>query len=151
MPDRIAVLETTKGTIRFRLYESLAPITTRNFIELAEKGFYNELTFHRYVPGFVIQGGCPLGTGTGDAGHTIPLEVTPELKHNKAGMVAMARAQDPNSASCQFYITLAPASHLDMKYAIFGEVIEGLENVMALRQGDRMLKVTIEPGSEEQP
>jgi peptidyl-prolyl cis-trans isomerase B (cyclophilin B) len=151
MPDRIAVLETTKGTIRFRLYESLAPITTRNFIELAEKGFYNGLTFHRYVPGFVIQGGCPLGTGTGDAGHTIPLEVTPELKHNKAGMVAMARAQDPNSASCQFYITLAPASHLDMKYAIFGEVIEGLENVMALRQGDRMLKVTIEPGSEEQP
>ncbi|CCW35743.1 peptidyl-prolyl cis-trans isomerase (rotamase)-cyclophilin family [Chthonomonas calidirosea] len=149
MPDRIAVLETTKGTIRFRLYESLAPITTKNFIELAEKGFYNGLTFHRYVPGFVIQGGCPLGTGTGDAGHTIPLEVTPELKHNKVGMVAMARAQDPNSASCQFYITLAPASHLDMKYAIFGEVIEGLENVMALRQGDRMLKVTIESPSEE--
>lgn len=148
MADRVAVLETTKGCIRFRLFESLAPITTKNFIELAERGFYNGLTFHRYVPGFVIQGGCPLGTGLGDAGRTIPLEVTPALKHHKAGMVGMARAQDPNSASCQFYITLAPASHLDMKYAVFGEVIEGLENVMALREGDKMLSVTIEPGQE---
>src|SRR5579875_3249553 len=147
MSDRIAVLETTKGTIRFRLYESLAPITTRNFIELAEKGFYNGLTFHRYVPGFVIQGGCPLGTGTGDAGHTIPLEVTPELKHNKAGMVAMARAQDPNSASCQFYITLAPASHLDMKYAIFGEVIEGLENGLVGPEGDGCVRVALGRGA----
>src|SRR5688572_6139967 len=106
MADRTAVIETNKGTIKFRLYEEEAPITAGNFIELAQQGFYNGLTFHRVEPGFVIQGGDPNGNGTGGSKKTIPLEVKPNLKHDAAGVVAMARTSDPNSASCQFYITL---------------------------------------------
>lgn len=144
MANRIAVLDTTKGTIKFELYEDLAPITAQNFIELTERGFYNGLSFHRYEPKFVIQGGDPSGDGTGSSDRTIPLEVTPQLKHNQAGMVAMARSNDPNSASCQFYITLGPAGFLDMKYAVFGKVTEGLENALELRKGDKMNTVTIQ-------
>ena len=144
MANRIAVLETNKGTIRFELYEDLAPVTAQNFIELADQGFYDGLTFHRYEPNFVIQGGDPQGTGMGGSKKTIPLEVTADLKHDKAGMVAMARSNDPNSASCQFYITLAQASFLDMKYAVFGKVTDGLENALALRAGDKMSKVSVE-------
>ncbi|HZO91027.1 MAG TPA: peptidylprolyl isomerase [Chthonomonadaceae bacterium] len=146
MANRTATLETTKGVIKFELFEDLAPVTAQNFIELAERGFYNGLKFHRYVPGFVIQGGDPLGNGMGGSGRTIPLEVTPQLKHSAAGIVAMARSQHPDSASCQFYITLAPAPNLDMNYAVFGKVTEGLENVMKLREGDKMNRVTIEGG-----
>jgi peptidyl-prolyl cis-trans isomerase B (cyclophilin B) len=144
MANRTAVLDTTQGTIKFTLFEDLAPITAQNFIGLAEKGFYDGLTFHRYVKDFVIQGGDPLGTGTGNSGKTIPLEVHPHLKHDSAGVVAMARSSDPDSASCQFYITLAPTSNLDMNYAVFGKVTEGLDNVLKLREGDKMTKVTIE-------
>lgn len=144
MANRTAVLETNKGTIRFELYEDLAPVTAQNFIELADQGFYDGLTFHRYEPNFVIQGGDPQGTGMGGSKKTIPLEVTADLKHDKAGMVAMARSNDPNSASCQFYITLAQASFLDMKYAVFGQVTVGIENALALRAGDKMSKVSVE-------
>ena len=148
MANRIAKLETTKGTVHLKLFEDLTPITAENFAQLADKGFYNGLKFHRYEPGFVIQGGDPKGDGTGGSGKTIPLEVTPKLKHDSAGVVAMARSQNPNSASCQFYITLAPASFLDMNYAVFGRVIEGLENALALRKGDVMNTVTIEPAAD---
>ena len=144
MANRTAVLNTTQGEIKFELSEDLAPITAQNFIELAENGFYNGLTFHRYEPGFVIQGGCPQGTGMGGSKRNIPLEVTPALKHSEAGVVAMARSSDPNSASSQFYITLAAASFLDMNYAVFGKVTSGLENALKLRKGDRMNTVTIE-------
>ncbi|HZP83141.1 MAG TPA: peptidylprolyl isomerase [Chthonomonadaceae bacterium] len=145
MANRTAVLDTTKGVIKFELFEDLAPVTAQNFIELAQRKFYDGLKFHRYVAGFVIQGGDPLGNGRGGSERTIPLEVTPQLKHAAAGVVAMARSQDPNSASSQFYITLAPASFLDMNYAVFGKVTEGLENALALREGDKMNSVTIEP------
>jgi peptidyl-prolyl cis-trans isomerase B (cyclophilin B) len=144
MANRIATLETTKGVVKFELYEDLAPVTAQNFIELAEKGFYDGLKFHRYVAGFVIQGGDPVGNGSGGSGRTIPLEVTPQLRHDGAGVVAMARSQNPNSASSQFYITLAPASFLDNQYAVFGRVTEGLNNALALREGDKMTRVTIE-------
>lgn len=143
MADRTITFETTQGPIVAQLFESQAPITTANFIELAGRGFYDGLTFHRYVPGFVIQGGDPDGNGMGGSGKTIPLEVSPELKHDAAGVLSMARSQDPNSASSQFYFTLAPAPHLDMGYAAFGRVTSGLDNVLALRQGDRMTKVTV--------
>ena len=143
MANRTATLDTTQGVIKFELYEDLAPVTAQNFIDLASRGFYNGLTFHRYVAGFVIQGGDPTGTGTGSSEKTIPLEVTPALKHDAAGVVAMARSDNPNSASCQFYITLAPATFLDMKYAVFGRVTEGLDNALKLREGDRMTSVTI--------
>ncbi len=143
MPNRTAELQTSKGTILLELFEETAPVTTQNFIDLVETGFYNGLTFHRYVPNFVIQGGCPRGDGTGNASRTIPLEVSPELKHDKAGMLAMARSANPDSASCQFYITLAPAKHLDMNYAVFGQVTSGLEHVLSLREGDKIEKITL--------
>src|SRR5437870_3987218 len=102
---RTAVIETNKGTIRFKLYEDEAPNTAANFIELAQKGFYNGLAFHRVVPNFVIQGGDPKGNGTGGSGKNIKLEVSSGLKHTD-GAVAMARSQHPDSASSQFYITI---------------------------------------------
>jgi cyclophilin family peptidyl-prolyl cis-trans isomerase len=148
MPNPVVVLDTSKGTIKIEVQTDQAPTTGNNFIDLVNRGFYNGLTFHRYEPGFVIQGGCPKGTGTG--GFTdpatgrerrIPLEVKPTLKHDKAGIVAMARSNEPNSASCQFYITLANASFLDMQYAVFGKVTDGLDVVQQLRAGDKMNKV----------
>jgi cyclophilin family peptidyl-prolyl cis-trans isomerase len=102
------------------------------------------LTFHRVEKGFVIQGGCPNGTGTGGSGNHIPLEVTPNLKHGDAGAVAMARSQAPNSASSQFYITLGPAAFLDGNYAVFGRVTEGMEIVQSIRVGDVMTRVSVE-------
>ena len=143
MKEHIAVIETEKGTIKCSLAEEDAPITTANFIELAEKGFYNGLTFHRVEPGFVIQGGDPMGNGRGGSGKTIKLEVSPNLKHDREGTLAMARSQDPDSASSQFYITLAPAPFLDMSYAVFGYVIEGMDVVKKIRVGDKMTKVYI--------
>ncbi len=143
MPNRTAILETQKGTIKFELYEKEAPITTKNFIELTQKGFYNGLTFHRVEPSFVIQGGDPRGDGTGGSGKTIPLEIAPSLTHKK-GAVGMARAQDPNSASSQFYICLEDAKFLDKNYAVFGQVIEGMDVVAKIGKGDKIIKATIQ-------
>lgn len=141
---KVATIETNKGYIKFQLYTEDAPNTSANFIELAESGFYNGLTFHRYVPEFVIQGGDPEGTGCGGSDKTIKLEVTPKLSHGKEpGAVAMARSMHPDSASSQFYITLGDCRGLDMNYAVFGRVIEGIDVVMSLRQGDIMNTVTI--------
>jgi cyclophilin family peptidyl-prolyl cis-trans isomerase len=144
MPNHTAVLETTKGTIRIELDDENAPVTAGNFRELAERGFYDGLTFHRYVAGFVIQGGDPSGNGTGGSGKNIKLETTGKNKHTSAGTLAMARSQHPDSASSQFYITLASCPHLDGSYATFGKVTEGLDAALSLREGDRMTKVTIE-------
>jgi cyclophilin family peptidyl-prolyl cis-trans isomerase len=145
MPEnnRAAVIETDKGAIKFTLYEKEAPVTTANFIELAERGFYDGLAFHRVVSGFVIQGGCPRGDGTGGSGQTIRLEISPQLKHGDAGAVAMARAQHRDSASSQFYITLAPTPFLDGDYAVFGRVIEGMDVVRTISVGDKMKSVRI--------
>jgi peptidyl-prolyl cis-trans isomerase B (cyclophilin B) len=150
MANRKAVIETSKGSITIELYEDKAPITAGNFIDLVERGFYDGLTFHRYEPGFVVQGGCPQGTGTGGFSdpatgreRRIKLEVSPELRHGEAGAVAMARSNDPNSASCQFYITLGPAAFLDMNYAVFGRVTDGMEAVKQIRAGEKMTKVTL--------
>jgi peptidyl-prolyl cis-trans isomerase B (cyclophilin B) len=143
MANRTATIETDKGTIKFELAEDLAPITTANFIGLAESKFYDGLNFHRYEPGFVIQGGCPQGTGTGGSDQKIKLEVTPNLKHGEAGAVAMARSSHPDSASCQFYITLGPAAFLDMQYAVFGRVTEGIDVAQQLRAKDKIQSVTI--------
>jgi len=140
--NRIATIVTEKGTIKFELYEKEAPITTKNFIDLAQKGFYDGLTFHRVEPGFVIQGGDPKGDGTGGSGKTIPLEIAPTLTHKK-GAVAMARSNNPNSASSQFYICLEDQKSLDTNYAIFGQVIEGQDVVEKIAKGDKMLNVTI--------
>ncbi len=141
--NRTAVIETGKGAIKFILHEDIAPITTANFIELAQRNFYDGLKFHRVEPNFVIQGGCPHGTGTGGSGKNIPLEVSANLKHGDAGAVAMARSSDPNSASSQFYITLSPTPFLDGNYAVFGRVTDGLDVVRQIRVGDVMNSVTI--------
>jgi peptidyl-prolyl cis-trans isomerase B (cyclophilin B) len=154
--DPVVVLDTTKGTIKVRIYKDEVPKTAGNFLDLVKRGFYNGLNFHRYEPGFCVQGGCPKGTGTGGfvdpetkKERRIPLEVTKELKHSEAGVIAMARAQDPNSASSQFYFTLGPANFLDMQYAVFGKVVEGLDVVQSLRVGDVMKDVKIlEPAAK---
>ncbi|HEY9786231.1 MAG TPA: peptidylprolyl isomerase [Candidatus Obscuribacterales bacterium] len=156
--DPVVVMETTKGTIKIQVFKNEAPITAGNFLDLVGKGFYNGLTFHRYEPNFVIQGGDPKGTGMGGyidpqtgRERTIPLEKKPNLRHDSAGIVAMARSDNPNSASSQFYITLAPATFLDNPpgYAVFGKVIDGLNAALALRQGDKMTKVSmLEPANK---
>ncbi len=153
--DVMVLMETTKGPIKLVIYKSEVPQTSYNFLDLVGKGFYNGLTFHRYEPGFCIQGGDPDGTGTGNyvdpktnKVRRINLEIKPNLKHDAAGVLAMARSSDRNSASCQFYITLGQASFLDSDYAVFGRVVEGLDNVMALRKGDKMTKVTVVDGGK---
>lgn len=137
----IVEIDTGKGKVLCEIYNKETPITSTNFLNLTERGFYNNLTFHRYEPGFVIQGGDPDGDGTGGSGKTIPLEIT-NLTHNK-GVLAMARSNDPNSASSQFYITLDAAHFLDGNYAVFGKVIEGMDNVLNLRAGDRINSIKI--------
>jgi len=120
-------------TIRLELYPEIAPITVENFLDLVNKGFYNGLTFHRIIPGFMIQGGDPSGNGTGGPGYSIKGEfksngVNNTMKHER-GVISMARAFDPNSAGSQFFIMHKDAPHLDGEYAAFGKVIEGLEAV----------------------
>jgi peptidyl-prolyl cis-trans isomerase B (cyclophilin B) len=144
MANRTVTIQTDKGTIKFELHEDKAPNTTANFVGLAQSGFYDGLTFHRYEPGFVIQGGDPSGNGTGSSGKRIKLEIHKDLRHDRAGTVAMARSSDPDSASCQFYITLAPAKFLDDNYAVFGHVTDGLDVVQQIRKGDTIEKVTVE-------
>lgn len=139
---RTIVMETTKGTLKAELYVQYAPATSQNFIDLSRAGFYSGLTFHRYEPGFIIQGGDPNGDGTGGAETHIPLETSWRLTH-VTGALGMARGSALNSASSQFYITLAPAHQLDGNYAVFGKVVEGMDVVQSLRQGDQILRITV--------
>lgn len=130
----VVLVETSMGTFKIELFADKAPTTVQNFIELVKRGFYKDMIFHRVVAGLLIQTGDPTGTGRGGSDKTIKLEIHPDLKHDSAGVVGMARLNDPDSATSQFYITLAPAPHLDGKYAVFGRVIEGLDVVMAIGQ-----------------
>ena len=148
--DPVVTLQTNKGTIVMRLFRQHAPITVKAFLQMVKSGFYNGLTFHRVEPGFVVQGGCPNGNGTGDyipPGQTqpryLPLEVSPFARHNAAGVVAMARKpNNRDSSSCQFYITLGPKQQLDNQYTVFGGVIQGLDVVQRIAIGDRILAMT---------
>ncbi len=135
------VIETQYGNIEIELFPKDAPKTVAQITELANKGFYNNLTFHRVVPDFVVQGGDPNGNGTGGSGKNIPAEFNSH-KHVE-GTVAMARAADPNSADSQFYICLATLPHLDGNYTVFGQVTKGMEFVKKIQVGDKMLKVTV--------
>ena len=126
--NRIAVFETNKGTFEIELFEDKTPITTKNFIDLAEKGFYNGVTFHRVIEGFMIQGGDPDGTGAGGPGYTIPDEFSNDLHFNKMGVLAMAN-RGPNTGGSQFFITLGPTDWLDNKHTIFGTVVQGMDVV----------------------
>ena len=130
----MVVIEMENGKkIKAELYPDIAPITCANFEKLVKEGFYDGLTFHRVISGFMIQGGCPLGTGTGGSGTNIKGEfaangVKNDLKHTR-GVLSMARSMMPNSASSQFFIMHADAPHLDGNYAAFGKVVEGMEVV----------------------
>ena len=132
-----AIIEIYKfGTIKVELNKEVAPITVENFVKLANKGFYNSLTFHRVIKGFMIQGGCPKGNGTGGPGYCIKGEfyangINNPLRHTR-GVISMARAMDPDSAGSQFFIMHQDAPHLDGQYAAFGKVTKGIEVVDAI-------------------
>lgn len=133
MKPVVTIKMTNGDIIKAELYPEVAPNTVNNFISLIKKGFYDGLTFHRVIPGFVIQGGCPSGTGTGNPGYSIKGEFQSngfknDLKHTE-GVLSMARSGFPNSAGSQFFIMDADSPHLDGDYAAFGKVIEGLEIV----------------------
>ncbi len=128
MPNRTAHFDTSEGAFDVELFEERAPITTKNFIDLAEKGFYDGTIFHRVIDGFMIQGGDPTGTGRGGPGYQIPDEFHAELRHTGEGILSMANA-GPNTGGSQFFITLAATPWLDRKHAVFGRVTEGLDVV----------------------
>ena len=126
--NRHATIQTNQGTIKIELFEDKAPKTTKNFVDLAEKGFYNGVIFHRVIDGFMIQGGDPTGTGRGGPGYKIDDEFHKDLRHDSAGILSMANA-GPNTGGSQFFITLAATPWLDRKHAIFGKVVEGMDVV----------------------
>lgn len=154
MANPIANIETNQGTIRVELFEDRAPRTVKNFTDLAEKGFYDGVIFHRVISDFMIQGGDPDGTGTGGPGYQIDDEFHPELRHDEAGVLSMANA-GPDTGGSQFFITLAPTPWLDNRHAVFGKVSDGMDVVKKIGatetgRGDRpkeemrMDRVTIE-------
>lgn len=153
MANSIATMVTTKGTVKIELFEDKVPKTAKNFIDLVNKGFYDGLVFHRVIKDFMIQGGCPKGTGTGDPGYKFADEFHPTLRHTGAGFLSMANS-GPNTNGSQFFITTVATPWLDGKHAIFGKVIEGIDVISAIEQtptgpGDRpktevkIVKVTI--------
>lgn len=129
--NSVAVFETSMGTFKIELFEDKAPVTTKNFITLVNKKFYDGLIFHRIIDGFMLQGGDPAGNGTGGPGYTIPDEFSKQLRHDSAGMLSMANA-GPNTGGSQFFITLAATPWLDNNHSVFGKVIEGMEVVRAI-------------------
>ena len=156
MANPIVTIETNHGTIKAEMFMDVAPVTAGNFIDLAKNGYFDGLTFHRVIDGFMIQGGCPKGTGTGGPGYTIKDEFAPGLVHDGPGVFSMANA-GPNTGGSQFFITLVPTPWLDRKHAIFGKVKDGLDVVQAIGKvktgfGDKpkdavvMKKVTVQEG-----
>ena len=131
MANRTATFDTTAGTFKIELFEDKAPVTTKNFIDLVEKGFYNGTIFHRVIDGFMIQGGDPQGTGRGGPGYTIKDEFHNDLRHTGPGILSMANA-GPNTGGSQFFITLAETKWLDNKHAVFGKVTDGMDVVQKI-------------------
>ncbi len=151
-----AIIKLAKGgEIVIKFYPQDAPLSVANFIKLAKKGFYNGLTFHRVIPGFVAQGGDPNGDGSGGPGYTIKGEFSENGVNNSQihvkGAVAMARTNEPDSAGSQFYICLDAQPSLDGKYAVFGQVVQGMDVVEGIQMGDKMEKVTIVDGASKKP
>jgi peptidyl-prolyl cis-trans isomerase B (cyclophilin B) len=139
---KTATIETSRGDIRIQLHEDKTPRTVENFVKLAEQGFYNGLKFHRVIPDFMIQTGCPEGTGRGGPGYRFDDEFHPQLKHDGPGVVSMANA-GPNTNGSQFFITHVATPHLDGKHSVFGQVLEGQDVVDSIQQGDTMTKVAV--------
>jgi len=141
---RKAIITTAKGVMKIEFYEQDAPNTVQNFCDLAQKGFYNGLTFHRVIPDFVIQGGCPYGTGVGGPGYKINCELTGDNQYHDRGVLSMAHA-GRNTGGSQFFIchSRKNTAHLDRNHTCFGKVVEGVDVIDLIRQGDRMEKVEI--------
>ncbi|MFA6241532.1 MAG: peptidylprolyl isomerase [Candidatus Hydrogenedentales bacterium] len=140
-----ATIRTNKGTIRIELYAEQAPVTVANFVNLAQRGYYDGLSFHRVIANFMVQGGCPLGTGTGGPGYKFKDECTPALKHSRPGILSMANA-GPGTNGSQFFITHVPTEWLDGKHTVFGAVVgpEDQAVVDSIAQNDRIEVVDIE-------
>ena len=136
MGNKIAEFSTKMGNFKVELYNDKAPLTVGNFMKLVDQGFYNGLIFHRVIDGFMLQCGCPHGTGRGGPGYTIKDEFHPDLKHDSKGVLSMANA-GPNTGGSQFFITVAPTPWLDKHHAIFGKVAEGYEVVEAISKVDK--------------
>jgi peptidyl-prolyl cis-trans isomerase B (cyclophilin B) len=140
-----ATIHTTKGDVKLKLYPNDAPLTVLNFINLSKRGFYDGLTFHRVIPDFMIQGGCPTGNGTGGPGYRFQDEFSTALRHDKPGILSMANA-GPHTNGSQFFITHVPTSWLDNKHAVFGEVVDAQDQsvVNSISQRDKINSVSIE-------
>ena len=135
-------IQTARGNITIEMFEDEAPNTVANMISLIEKGYYDGLNFHRVIPDFMIQGGCPHGTGTGGPGYNFDDECVPDRRHDSAGVLSMANA-GPGTNGSQFFITHGPTPHLDGKHTVFGKVTEGQEVVDEIKQGDVMQTVVV--------
>ena len=138
-----AVIETDRGDIRLDLYPDEAPVTVASFVNLAERGYYDGIRFHRVVPNFVIQGGDPTGSGAGGPGYKFEDEFHPSRRHDGPGVLSMANA-GPRTNGSQFFITHNATPHLDDRHSVFGRVVEGQNVVDAIRQGDAMKTIRIE-------
>ncbi len=141
---KTAKIITEKGDMIVEFYEQDAPKTVANFIKLAQSGFYDGLTFHRVIPNFVIQGGCPEGTGAGGPGYTIPCELTGGNQHHDRGVLSMAHA-GRNTGGSQFFICHSRdnTAHLDRNHTCFGRVVDGLDVIDKIRQGDEIIKIEV--------
>lgn len=142
MKDIRIIVKTDKGDIEGVLYPAKAPVTVANFLNLAKRGYYNGLNFHRVIPDFMIQGGCPQGTGSGGPGYRFEDECRPDLKHDKPGIFSMANA-GPGTNGSQFFITHGPTPWLDGKHTVFGHVTKGQDIVDAVAQGDKIKSIEI--------
>jgi peptidyl-prolyl cis-trans isomerase B (cyclophilin B) len=142
-----ATIETAKGTMLIELFEDDAPGTVANFVKLSESGFYNGLTFHRVIPDFVVQGGCPKGDGTGGPGYSIPCELKGEKQYHDRGVLSMAHA-GRNTGGSQFFIchSRRNTAHLDRNHTVFGKVIENVDVIDQIRAGDKIVSITISEG-----
>ena len=148
MSDLIATITTAKGPIRLRLHGDKTPVTVASFVNLAKRGYYDGLSFHRVIPDFMIQGGCPEGSGRGGPGYRFEDETRADLRHDKPGMLSMANA-GPGTNGSQFFITHVATPWLDGKHTVFGEVIEAGQKVVdAVRGGDKIESVKIEGDAE---
>ncbi|MGI8560475.1 MAG: peptidylprolyl isomerase [Luteimonas sp.] len=141
-----AVFDTDRGPIKVELYPDQAPLTVANFVNLARRGFYDGLNFHRVIPDFMVQGGCPQGTGTGGPGYKFEDEAGNGVRHER-GVLSMANA-GPNTNGSQFFITHVATPWLDGKHTVFGKVVDGLDVVDAVKQGDAIKAVKIEGDAE---
>ena len=135
-------IQTERGNITIEMFEDEAPNTVANMISLIEKGYYDGLNFHRVIPDFMIQGGCPHGTGTGGPGYDFDDECTPDRRHDSAGVLSMANS-GPRTNGSQFFITHGPTPHLDGKHTVFGKVTEGQEVVDEIKQGEVMQTIVV--------